>query len=133
MAYEIQKADVHDAISEIKRNPLLHEQVVEEFYKQHGKHWLEVLSTFLLVEKGFEGNSPAEKYIDKKLIEILKKEELELQQLEFDVKNKKRQIKWFYPLLIGSFIAAVFSIISILSELKVIDLSKFQINKEIKK
>lgn len=118
-------ANANKAINDVKALPLAYEQIIDKLYEEHGKTDLELFSLFILKDDEFTNQQRAIDYAEK----VLEKHEVETKlksdQLALDVKRKKRQVKMFYPLLIGSFVTGAFGIYA-----TYISLSEKKSNKE---
>jgi len=103
-------ANADQAIKDLRALPLAYEQIIDKLYEDYGKTDLELLSLFILKEDEFRNKQLAIDYMEKALEKHEAEIKLKSVQLSLDVKSKKRQVKLFYPLLVGSFITGAFGI-----------------------
>lgn len=104
---------IAENLHRIKTNYIVHDHVIDTLYLKFGLAALKELDFELLVNQGrWNGRDIVEAYLENKIEKAEQEADLKLKQLSFDVKHKKRILKWFYPTVgftIISTCVAVFS------------------------
>lgn len=105
---------IAENLHRIKTNYIVHDHVIDTLYLKFGLAALKELHFELLVNKGrWNGRETVEAYLDNKIEKAEQEADLKLKQLSFDVKHKKRILKWFYPTIAVTIISTSFSIFSV--------------------
>lgn len=105
---------INALVEVLREQPTLHDLLIDKLAREYGLSALKDLELFIMAEReDWNGKNTIEKYLENKIAKIEKTEDDIIEQRGLDILFKKKQIKWFYPLLICTIVFGSASLFSI--------------------
>lgn len=105
---------INDIVEALKSEPTIHDLLIDKLAREYGLSALKDLELYIMAEReDWNGKNTIEKYLEDKISNLERAEKDIIEQRGLDISFKRKQIKWFYPLLCCTIIFGSASLFSV--------------------